>query len=221
MSGPALPVVILVSGRGSNMEAILQGWRQGTLPIDLRAVISNRPQAPALDKAQTSGVPTAVVDHRRYADRAAFDAELMAAIDRHHPALVVLAGFMRILTADFIAHYSDRLINIHPSLLPELPGLDTHRRALTAGHTQHGATVHFVTPALDAGPPVLQARVPVRPDDDAETLAARVLAQEHRIYPRAIRWYAQGRLRFDGTNAWLDGQLLHEPVVDEEALHAD
>lgn len=218
MSGDALRVVILVSGRGSNMQALLDAHAAGDLPIDIRAVISNRPAAPALERARAAGVAAEVVDHQAFGHREAFDRALMAAIDRHEPDLVVLAGFMRILTDGFIEHYHDRLLNIHPSLLPDLPGLHTHARALTEGRHEHGATVHFVTPELDAGPAVLQARVPVLADDDADTLAARVLRQEHRIYPRAVGWFAAGRLHFDGTTAWLDGERLHGPVVDTEGL---
>lgn len=221
MTATALPVVILVSGRGSNMQALLQAGADPAMPLDVRAVISNRPAAPALERARAAGVANATVDHRAFATRTAFDDALMATIDQHEPGLVLLAGFMRILTPAFIQHYRQCLLNIHPSLLPELPGLNTHARALAAGHREHGATVHFVTPELDAGPAVLQARVPVRADDDEATLAARVLRQEHRIYPRAVRWYAEGRLRFDGERAWLDDAPLTTPVIDEEAWHAE
>jgi phosphoribosylglycinamide formyltransferase 1 len=218
MNRDALRVVILVSGRGSNMQALLDAHAGGDLPLDIRAVISNRPAAPALERARAAGVNAEIVDHRAYTDRESFDQALMAAIDRHEPGLVVLAGFMRILTDAFIHHYHDRLLNIHPSLLPDLPGLHTHARALAEGRREHGATVHFVTPELDAGPGVLQARVPVRADDDAATLAARVLRQEHRIYPRAVGWFAAGRLHFDGATVWLDGEPLTRPVMDTEGL---
>lgn len=221
MTGGALPVVVLVSGRGSNMEALLRARRAGDLPVVFRAVISNRPEAPALDIARAEGVTAEALDHRPFPDRESFDHALMGVIDRHEPGLIVLAGFMRILTADFIEHYRGRLLNIHPSLLPALPGLHTHERALAEGLHEHGATVHFVTPELDAGPAVLQARVPVRPGDDPATLGARVLRQEHRIYPRAVRWFAEGRLRFDGDTPWLDGEPLSRPVIDTEGLHAD
>lgn len=210
----ALPVVALVSGRGTNLQALLDSQARGWLPVDLRAVISNRPGAAALERAAAAGVPGLTIDHEAYPDRAAFDAELARAIDRHGPRLLVLAGFMRILTDGFVEHYRGRMLNIHPSLLPDFRGVDTHRRALEAGVTHHGATVHFVTPALDGGPPVLQATVAVRPDDDPETLAARVLEREHRIYPLAVRWFAEGRLSFDGRTARLDGRPLERPVVD-------
>jgi len=213
-----LRVVILVSGRGSNMEMLLRARATDSLPIDVRAVISNRPAAPALARARAAGVAAEGLDHRDFADREGFDQALMARIDQQQPDLVVLAGFMRILSDAFIDHYRDRLLNIHPSLLPALPGLHTHARALADGHTVHGATVHFVTPELDAGPAVLQARVPVLAGDDEQTLADRVLRQEHRIYPRAVRWFAEGRLVFDGRTVWLDGQPLTEPVSDEEGM---
>jgi phosphoribosylglycinamide formyltransferase-1 len=182
-------IVILISGRGSNMEAILDA----RLPVRCSAVISNEAGARGVAAAARRGVATAIVDHRKFAGRNAFDAALAAEIDRHQPDLVVLAGFMRILTDGFVERYSGRLINIHPSLLPAFPGLATHRRALEAGVRIHGCTVHFVTSAVDSGPVIAQAAVPVLPDDTEERLAARVLAEEHRIFPQAIRWIAQGR----------------------------
>jgi phosphoribosylglycinamide formyltransferase-1 len=210
----ALPAVALVSGRGTNLEALLASRDAGWLPLDLRAVLSNHPHARALERARGHGVEPVVVDQRDHGEREAFDRAMAAAIDRYEPALVILAGFMRILTTGFVERYADRMINIHPSLLPELRGLDTHARALAAGVAHHGASVHFVTAELDAGPVAVQARVRVRDHDNAETLAARVLEREHRIYPLAIRWIAEGRLAFDGTKAWLDGQPLTAPVVD-------
>jgi phosphoribosylglycinamide formyltransferase-1 len=172
------------------MEALLQT----RLPATVSAVISNNPAAKGLETASRTGVPVAVVDHKRFGSRESFDGALAAAIDRHLPDLVVLAGFMRVLTDGFIERYRGRLVNIHPSLLPAFPGLHTHRRALEAGVRIHGCTVHFVTPALDSGPVIVQAAVPVMPDDDEEKLAARVLEQEHRIYPQAVRWFCEGRL---------------------------
>ena len=183
-------VVILISGRGSNMEALLEA----NLPARVAAVISNEPGARGLDAARRRNLPTAVMDHRAFGDRAAFDAALANEIDRHSPHLVLLAGFMRILTAAFVRAYEGRLLNIHPSLLPAFPGLDTHRRALQAGVRIHGCTVHFVTVELDHGPIVIQAAVPVLPDDTENALAARVLKEEHRIYPQAVRWFCEGRL---------------------------
>ena len=184
-------IVILISGRGSNMEALLAA----RLPARVAAVISNNPQARGLGIARDRGIAVAAVDHRAFADRPALDVALAAAIDRHRPDLVALAGFMRILTPSFIERYSGRIMNIHPSLLPAFPGLHTHRRALAAGVRIHGCTAHFVTTDLDSGPVIVQAAVPVQPGDTEEQLAARVLAQEHRIYPQAIRWFCEGRLR--------------------------
>ncbi len=182
--------VILISGRGSNMQAIIEA----RLPIRVAAVISNRPDAAGLAYAQQQGIATEAVDHQKFATRDAFDASLAAAIERHQPDLVVLAGFMRILGEAFVRQFAARMLNIHPSLLPVFPGLHTHRRALEEGVKVHGTTVHFVTPSLDHGPIVIQAAVPVLPDDDEDSLAARVLAQEHRIYPQAVRWFAEDRL---------------------------
>lgn len=187
-------IVILVSGRGSNMQAIVDAAIPGA---HIAAVISNRPDAGGLAFAAARGIQTAVVDHTAYADRGAFDAALADCIDRFQPDLVVLAGFMRVLTEGFVRRYEGRLINIHPSLLPAFTGLHTHRRALEAGVRVHGVTVHFVTATLDCGPIIVQAAVPVLPGDDEASLAARVLAQEHRIYPQAVRWFVENRLTVD------------------------
>lgn len=187
-------IVILISGRGSNMQAIVRAARSEQWPCKIAAVISNRADAEGLTFAADQGIPTAVVVSKDYSSRDAFDAALRAEIDRFSPDLVVLAGFMRILTPSFVEHYACRLLNIHPSLLPSFPGLATHRQALAAGVKVHGATVHFVTAELDHGPIVDQATVPVLANDTEETLAARVLLQEHIIYPRAVRWFIEGRL---------------------------
>ncbi len=210
MSGLPAPIVVLISGRGSNLQAILAETRSGRLPVEVRAVISNTASAPGLDIARAAGVPAEVIDHRTFRERAQFDAALMQAIDRHQPRLVVLAGFMRILGTEFIRHYAGRLINIHPSLLPDFTGLDTHARALAAGVRQHGASVHFVTNDLDGGPVIAQAAVAVRADDTAATLAARVLDQEHRIYPLAIRWFVENRLTIRNGRVLLDGDQRPE-----------
>jgi phosphoribosylglycinamide formyltransferase-1 len=184
-------LVILISGNGSNMQAVIEAAARenwlGLLGARVAAVISNKPEAAGLGLAQQAGIATEVLDHRGYDSREAFDAALMQAIDRHAPTLVLLAGFMRILTPGFVRHYEGRLVNIHPSLLPAFPGLHTHRRAIEAGCAQAGATVHWVTPELDHGPILAQAAVPVLPGDTEQTLAARVLEQEHRIYPQAVR----------------------------------
>jgi phosphoribosylglycinamide formyltransferase-1 len=187
-------IVILISGRGSNMEAIVQALHAERWPARIAAVISNRADAPGLAFAAAHGIATAVVANKDYASRAEFDAALQTVIDGFAPDLVVLAGFMRILTEAFVTHYAGRMLNIHPSLLPLFPGLATHAQALAAGVREHGATVHFVTPELDHGPMVLQASVPVQPEDTVETLSARVLEQEHVIYPRAVRWFVEDRL---------------------------
>lgn len=199
-------IVVLISGRGSNLEAILQAIRAGELPIDLCAVISNQPHAPGLWAARQQGVSTEVIEHGNFPDRNAFDRTLMERIDQKQPHLVALAGFMRVLGPDFIDHYAGRLMNVHPSLLPAFPGLRTHERALAAGAKEHGATVHFVTHEVDSGPIIAQAVVPVLTGDTAETLEARVLAEEHRIYPLAIRWYAEGRLSVSNGQVLLDGR---------------
>lgn len=185
-----MKLVVLISGRGSNLKAILDA----RLPVEIAAVISNRPDAGGLDLARAHGIPALALDHTHYANREDFDNALIKVIDAYQPDLVVLAGYLRILSDCFVMHYATRLINIHPSLLPSFPGLDTHARALAAGVKVHGCTVHFVTTTLDHGPIILQAAVAVRADDTPATLAARVLAAEHCIYPRAIGWFAQGRL---------------------------
>ncbi len=194
-------IVILISGRGSNMEAILHA----NLPLEIRAVISNRPDAKGLATAAAAGLATEAIDHKAFASREDFDAALMRAIDYFEPDYVVLAGFMRVLTAGFIEHYPSRIVNIHPSLLPAYPGLHTHRRALEDRAKEHGATVHLVTPVLDHGPILIQARVPVLPGDDEDTLSARVLTEEHRIYPEALRWLAEDRVKLKNGVVHVDG----------------
>jgi phosphoribosylglycinamide formyltransferase-1 len=190
-------IVILISGRGSNMEAIVQRCAAEAWPARVAAVIANRGDAPGLAFAAIRRITTQVVEHRDFGSREAFDAALSQAIDAHAPDLLVLAGFMRILGTSFVQRYAGRLLNIHPSLLPMFPGLHTHQRALDAGCKLAGATVHFVTPEVDHGPIVIQSVVPVRPDDDAATLRARVLDTEHAIYPLAVRWFVEGALRHD------------------------
>ncbi len=199
-------IVILISGRGSNMEALIAARDAGELPVNIAAVISNRPDAAGLDTAARAGIVTHYIDHKAFAGREAFDAALAECIDTFSPDLVVLAGFMRILSEGFVRHYAGRLMNIHPSLLPSFPGLHTHQRALEEGVRIHDCTVHFVTPALDHGPVIVQAAVPVLDGDAEATLAARVLAQEHRVYPLAVRWFAEGRLRLDGQCVRLDAE---------------
>jgi len=203
-----MSVVVLISGRGSNLRALLDAG------IPISAVISNRADAAGLAVAARRGVATGVVEHRRFATRDAFDAALAAEIDRHAPRLVALAGFMRVLTPGFVARYAGRLVNIHPSLLPEFPGLDTHARALAAGAKRHGCTVHFVTAELDHGPIIAQASVPVLPGDTPDTLAARVLQQEHLLYPRAIRWFLDDELVIEGDKVRVKGNHAQMVVGD-------
>ena len=205
-------VVVLISGRGSNLQAILDQAASGELPVEVAAVTSNRPGVQGLERARQSGVPALELDHKNFADRPAFEAALIELIDRYQPDLVALAGFMRVLTPGFTDQYRGRLFNIHPSLLPRFRGLHTHERAIAAGETEHGASIHFVTAELDGGPVIVQAKVPVLPGDDPDTLAARVLEQEHRLYPLAIRWFAEGRLRLEGDRVWFDGEALAEPL---------
>ena len=190
-------IVILISGRGSNMEAIVRALESERWPARIAAVISNKPDAGGLLFAQAHGIPTAVVDNKAYASRDAFDAALRETIDAFQPQLVVLAGFMRILTVPFVEHYAGRMLNIHPSLLPQFPGLHTHRQALAAGVEEHGATVHFVTAELDHGPTVLQARITVLPGDTEASLAERLLEHEHQLYPRAVRLFVEDRLSIE------------------------
>ncbi|TMH52247.1 MAG: phosphoribosylglycinamide formyltransferase [Betaproteobacteria bacterium] len=205
-------IVILISGRGSNMEAIVRAG----LPAKVAAVISNRADAAGLKFAAQSGIPAKVVDERESSSRGAFDAALEAAIERHSPELVALAGFMRILGVDFVRHYSGRMVNIHPSLLPAFPGLHTHRRALQEGVKLHGCTVHFVTPQVDHGPIIAQAAIPVHAGDTEATLAARVLQQEHRVYPLAIRWFVEGRLAVENGIVRVDGPDARQALLVEE-----
>ncbi len=204
----ALRVVVLISGGGSNLQALIDGQACGQLPIHIACVLSNKAEVGGLTRAEKAGIPQQVLDHRSFASREAFDAAMREAIDAYQPDLVVLAGFMRILTPEFVRHYLGRMLNIHPSLLPKYPGLHTHQRAIDAGDREAGVTVHFVTEELDGGPAVIQAKVPILDGDDADTLAARVLVQEHQIYPLAVHWFAEGRLQLTPQGASLDGELL-------------
>ena len=208
----ALPIVVLISGNGSNLQAIIDATQNDALPVEICAVISNRPDAYGLERARAANIPAEVIDHKAFGSRAEYEAALQQLIDQHQPALVVLAGYMRILGDEFVDHYQGRMLNIHPSLLPAFPGLNTHQRALDAAVAEHGASIHFVTNELDGGPVVLQAAIPVLPDDDAKTLAERVHTQEHQIYPLAIRWFAEGRLTATATAALLDQQPLNQPI---------
>jgi phosphoribosylglycinamide formyltransferase-1 len=207
----ALPVVVLVSGNGSNLQAILD--KAKALDVEVREVISDKPQARALERARAAGIPTSVITATDHLAQDAYDRALMQAIDLHGEPLVILAGFMRILGADFVRRYAGRLLNIHPSLLPRHRGLHTHRRALEAGDTQHGCSVHFVTLELDAGQVIAQAPVPVKKDDDEAALRVRVQAREHVIYPEVIGWFASGRLRLEDGRVMFDGAPLDVPKI--------
>jgi len=207
-------LAILISGRGSNMQAFIDACRRGRLKAEVALVLSNNPEAPGLVTAAGAGIPTACINHRDFDTREAFDRALVETLDRYRPDLVILAGFMRILTPVFIEPFAGKLLNIHPSLLPKYPGLHTHQRALDAGDSEAGVTVHFVTPELDGGPPILQARVPVHPGDTADTLAARVILREHEIYPMAARWQLEGRLELTEKGAFLDGKQIPASGID-------
>ena len=207
-----LSLVILISGRGSNLEAILKAIEAGELRAQVTAVISSNADAPGLALAQRRHIDTLALDAADYPEHSDYDRALQGLIEHFDPDLVVLAGFMRILSPDFVRHFQGRIINIHPSLLPALRGLRTHQRALAAGAQEHGASVHFVTEELDGGPVIAQVRVPVLADDDAATLAARVLREEHRLYPQTLRWLAEGRIRWDDEQLLFDDQPLTRPL---------
>jgi phosphoribosylglycinamide formyltransferase-1 len=214
-SSARLPVVVLISGQGTNLLAIHAAARRG-LPVEIRGVLSDRPAAPGLERASALGLPTCALPPADYPDRASHDAALAERVAAFEPALVVLAGYMRILTPEFVRRFEGRLLNIHPSLLPKYPGLHTHRRVLAAGDAEHGATVHFVTDQLDGGPPVARVVVPVRTGDTERSLSARVQAREHTLYPTVLGWFAAGRLACRDGRAWLDGVPLEGPVTLEE-----
>ncbi|QGX91960.1 phosphoribosylglycinamide formyltransferase [Tatumella sp. TA1] len=201
-------IVVLISGSGSNLQAIIYACQLGRLNAEIVAVFSNKTDAFGLQRAQRAGIATQSLAIGDYADRQAFDRALMQSIDRYQPDLIVLAGYMRILSSSFVSHYLGRLLNIHPSLLPKYPGLHTHRRALENGDSEHGVSVHFVTEQLDGGPVILQASIPVLPDDTEQDLAERLLIEEHRIYPQVIQWWVEGRLSLRGDRAWLDNEPL-------------
>lgn len=215
MTSEALPrLAILISGHGSNLQAFIDACATGELAARIDIVISNKPDAYGLQRAQRAGIPFLCIDHREYASREDFDRALLETLRSRTVDLVILAGFMRILTPVLVEPFMGRLMNIHPSLLPKYPGLHTHRRAIEAGDREAGATVHFVTLELDGGPPLLQARVPILPDDTVDTLAARVATQEHRIYPVAVRWFLEGRLALTNTGATLDGEPVPATGID-------
>jgi phosphoribosylglycinamide formyltransferase-1 len=209
-----LRVAVMISGAGSNLQALLDARSRENYAIG--CVISNRPEAAGLARAAAAGVPAVAIDHAAFPDRPAFEAALDTALSQFAPDLIALAGFMRVLTTDFVSRHEGRLLNVHPSLLPAYRGLHTHARALAAGERWHGTSIHYVTAELDGGPVVLQGRLAVRPEENEETLRARVQAMEHRIYPQALGWVAQGRLRWQDHGPWFDGAPLREPLLFEE-----
>lgn len=209
----SFPVVVLISGSGSNLQALIDQSLQGQLDIEIKAVISNKASAYGLERAQKADIPTHALSHKDFESREAFDAELASLIDQYQPKLVVLAGFMRILTETFTRRYEGRMLNIHPSLLPKFKGLDTHQRAIDAKEAEHGVSVHFVTAELDAGSVVLQASTEITADDNAESLAQKVHALEHIIYPLSVKWFSSGRLELKDSLAYLDGKALPETGV--------
>jgi phosphoribosylglycinamide formyltransferase-1 len=211
-----LPIVVLISGSGSNLQVLIDAASADTLPVSIRAVVSNRADAYGLERAAAAGIPAHVIDHREFEGSREFCAALQQCIDRYSPELVVLAGFMRILHPDFVAHYRNRLINLHPSLLPRYPGLHTHRRVLEHGDREHGASVHFVTEDLDAGPVIIQGRIDVESTDTPETLEQKVHRVEHRILPTAIGWFAAKRLSLVGDKVLLDGRISPEQGLGDE-----
>ena len=217
MTASGCPTAILVSGSGTNLQAFIDHVAGGGSALTLSGVFSNRNAAFGLERARKAGIATACIEHGTFDRRTDFDRAVAAALDAWQPELLILAGFMRILSPWFVARYEGRILNIHPALLPAYPGLDTHRRVLEAGDSHHGSTVHFVTEELDGGPRILQGRLAVDPAETPDTLQARVQAIEHKIYPEAAEWFAQGRLQFRDGAAWLDGKPLPEPVV----LHFD
>jgi phosphoribosylglycinamide formyltransferase-1 len=211
-----LCAAVLISGSGTNLQAFIDEVAAGQLDLDLSVVLSNRPDAAGLVRARKANISVECIRHQDFPQRELFDAALVETLDKYQPDLIILAGFMRILTNTFVNHFSGRVLNIHPSLLPKFPGLDTHQRAIDAGEEWHGSTVHFVTEELDGGPAIIQGRVPVMPDDSATELAARVLDVEHRIYPEAARMFAAGRLECRDGSAWFDGDRLSEPLLFSE-----
>jgi len=213
VSGSRCKTAILISGSGSNLQSFIDRAAARDIDLDLAVVFSNKPEAYGLIRAKNAGINTTCIEHGDYADREDFDRAVAAKLDKWQPELLVLAGFMRILSPWFVNHYEGRVLNIHPALLPAYPGLNTHQRVLDAGEAWHGSTVHFVTKELDGGPRILQGKLPVDPGETAEELCARVQAVEHQIYPEAANWVGQGRLEFRNGEAWLDGERLDEPIV--------
>jgi len=215
LSSNRCKTAILISGSGSNLQSFIDRATSGDIDLDLAVVFSNNPDAYGLVRAKNAGIATACIEHGQFADREDFDRAIANRLDEWHPQILVLAGFMRILSPWIVDHYAGRILNIHPALLPAYPGLDTHQRVLDAGETWHGSTVHFVTEELDGGPRILQGKLRVDPNETADELCARVQSVEHKIYPEAANWFGQGRLEFRNGQAWLDGRRLVEPVVSD------
>lgn len=213
MSSKSCNTAILISGSGTNLQSFIDDVASGELELSLSIVFTNRANAYGLTRARDAGIATACIEHRDYADRQSFDRAVAQMLDKAEPELLLLAGYMRILSPWFVNHYAGRILNIHPALLPAFPGLDTHQRVLDSGDTWHGSTVHFVTDDLDAGPRILQGRLTVDTDESADELATRVQAIEHQIYPQAANWFANGRLAYHDAAAWLDDKRLDEPVI--------
>lgn len=212
MTSPRCKIVVLISGSGTNLQALIDASPESN--FEIAAVISNKPDAYGLERAALANIPTLVVDHKNFEERSDFDKALQEAIDQIQPDLLVLAGFMRILGSEFTAQYAGRMLNTHPSLLPKFPGMNTHQRVLDAGETEHGVSIHFVTEELDGGPVIAQARVSVATEDTAESLSAKVLEQEHLLYPAVVSWFAAGRLQLNDNRALLDGKTLPASGVD-------
>ncbi|WP_323754595.1 phosphoribosylglycinamide formyltransferase [Marinobacter sp.] len=209
---PLPKIVVLASGSGTNLQALIEATRERDFPGEIIAVGCNRPGAFALERAAQANIPTFVIDHTKSDSREAFDASLMAELHRHNPDVIVLAGFMRILTADFVRAFRGRMLNIHPSLLPAYTGLNTHKRVLEAGDKVHGVSIHFVTEELDGGPVIAQSEIRVNDDDTAESLAERVQQQEHLLYPIVLRWFCEGRIQLAADGVHFDGSLLPKPM---------
>jgi len=209
---------ILISGSGTNLQAFIDAVKDGDLDLELTVVFSNNPDAYGLQRAEQAGIPTACIQHSDFPDRESFDHAVIAEFDRFEPDLLILAGFMRILSPTLVAHYAGKILNIHPALLPLYPGLNTHQRVLDAGDQWHGSTVHFVTEELDGGPRILQGRLAVVPGETADELATRVQAVEHQIYPEAAGWLGSGKVIFRDVQAWIDGKLAAEPVIQSYQL---
>jgi phosphoribosylglycinamide formyltransferase-1 len=217
MDGRTPKIVILISGNGSNLQAIIDAVNSESFEAEIAVVISNKPNVKGLERAAKADIPTAVIEHKDYPQREVFDAHLMREIEKHQPDLIVLAGFMRILSSDFVKRYEGRIMNIHPSLLPKYPGLNTHKRVIDAGDAFHGVTVHFVTAELDSGPNIIQSKVKTFESDTVDSLAKRIQEQEHIIYPIAVKWFVEGRLQMSGNSALLDNETLPETGLVLEA----